>query len=230
MPKELYQRFIKDTAGTLKYVPVLDGLEVVPSAATITIVNASGGPLPTPVTGDSATIANNGALSFSVIAANTADEQLYKAVWSFTVSGTAHQHVTFYRVVKHIQDQLVTSEDVYFEKPFLKAIDFEDVTIEDFIDHQWNWIEKDLRDRGLFTFLMLRAEDVYFLHLFRVVWMIASNHRKEEGDEFDMIREEYKEFYADQRNRVRAAYDSDNDGLLTEDENRTRLNRFGLIR
>ncbi len=231
--RELYVRIIKDNTRTITLDVIKDGLIIAPDAATATIsitISSSGGALPTPVLNAVATIETNGQLSFSVIAANTATEALYKATWKYQINGVTEEQDSFYRVVKTALDQLVVKKDIDIELPRLAGKNFKDVKWEDYIDARFNKVIRELRKRHLYDFFIMRSEDLFYIHLFTIIHDCAIAFREEDGDVWSEIQEDYKKFLSDEWNRLVFAYDSNQDGKLDEIENVTsrfqvRLNR-----
>lgn len=232
--RELYPRIIKDNARTITLDVVRDGLIVSPDAApapTVTIVQSSDGTaLPTPVLDATATIATSGQLSFAVIAANTATEALYKSTWKYRINGVTEEQDSYYRVVKTVLDQLVIKRDLDIEVPRLANKEFKDILWSDFIDARFEKVIRELRKRGIYDFFVMRSEDLFYVHLYTVIMDCAINFREEEGDVWDIIKEDYKAAWTDAWDRLTIAYDQNQDGNLDEIENIHTRNQIRLNR
>ena len=187
--RNLVQRIVKDLAKTITLDVIRDGKQIVPDASpTVSLFRAGDGTATTISVVDAvATIATSGQLSFAVVAGNTDIEGLYRAEWKFKISTVDHTQDSFYRVVKSVSDQLVTLKDVIQELPRLANIKFEDVTWEDFIDARWNKMQREARMRGIYDWLVLRDEDLYYIHLYQVMLDAVMNFKEEEGDVYDEL-------------------------------------------
>lgn len=113
------QQFLIDTADVFKAYVFENNRKAVPSTATLTVYNP--GTTTKLITDAAMTVAADGLLSYSLTDAHnaTADEN-YKAVVSYTLSGTVYNTTLFYDIVNAKLHQVITDEDLFSELPQLK--------------------------------------------------------------------------------------------------------------
>ena len=96
-----------------------DNQKVVPSSATITIYKPGGSTVL--VNAQAMTVSADGLLSYNLTTANndTVNEN-YKAVISYTVTGTVYTLTLFYDVIRSKLVKVITDEDIVVELPQLR--------------------------------------------------------------------------------------------------------------
>jgi hypothetical protein len=114
------QEIIKSTSGTIQCEFIIDGVRVVPTSATVTIVSPTGLDLTTPVTDAACTISTYGIVSYTLAAGNTGTAaEGYMATFTAVIDTVNnYQRVIFDIVVSSLRP-ILTFEDLLKENPML---------------------------------------------------------------------------------------------------------------
>lgn len=120
------QQFLKAIAGTIRMTAYDNNRPLIPSAATITLYKSDGSSVLQATV--AATISTStGELTYSLTTTHTANLGLnYKAVWSYTVSGSVYYETQLFDVVRSILSIPITDDDLYAELPSLLRANVQD--------------------------------------------------------------------------------------------------------
>lgn len=119
------QQFLDDKAGTIRITIYENNRPIIPTSATVTLYQPSGGTLQA----DTAASVNatTGEITYSLTATHTADADLnYKAVWTYVVGGVSYYRTQLFDVVKSILSVPITDADLYKELASLQKANKQD--------------------------------------------------------------------------------------------------------
>lgn len=107
------QELLQNLAGTLTLKKYIDNIQIVPTSATITITDAAGDELPTPVTAAAMSIDSYGTMTYSMITANTGVlGENFKAVVTYVYNGNSYVQDFLFDVVISTLESIITDDDL----------------------------------------------------------------------------------------------------------------------
>lgn len=117
------QEILQSRSGDLEYKKHIDNIQIVPSAATISITTESGAAMPTAITDEVMTIDSYGTMTYTVSAANAALlGQNFIAEIKYTYDAEEYIYRFLFDIVKNKLTNIVTDDDIENEYPKLKQL------------------------------------------------------------------------------------------------------------
>jgi hypothetical protein len=149
------QRFVRGIGGTLRLTAPEQATRGKPSSATITLKEAAGTDLPTPVEGAAATVdATTGEMAYALAGAQAPDPlsngYLYRATWRYVIDGVTYETDQLYEVRRRILKPTLTYSEVERDLP----ADVDDLCegglseVLDAVGDAWDDVLDDLAARG----------------------------------------------------------------------------------
>lgn len=117
------QELLKDRDGVLTFKKFIDNLQIVPTPATITITDAAGDDMPTPIIDAVMSIDSYGTMTYTLVAANTVNlGENFKAVVKYTYGGIEYQEKFLFDIVISVLTSIIVDDDLINEYSKLKQL------------------------------------------------------------------------------------------------------------
>lgn len=216
-----------------------DGLQLVPTAATYTLIKPTGEDL---LTGATGTINVSGTVSYTHSPAQLSDtEDLgegYVQEWTLTIGGEDYLFRRMAALVRRRLYPVVSDIDLTATYSDLDNVRPSSLTsYQQYIDDAWYQILRRIRNRGMgYEYLMMSAESFFESHRHLSLYLIFrdfhSSLGQSNGRYLDLANEHYK-LFRDEFDSINFVYDTDHDGEADDANKRTRgqptvfLNRPG---
>ena len=119
------QEILQNSTEKLTFAKVFDNVQAVPTSATVTIQSSANADLPTPVTAAACTIDADGFISYTMLAANTAElGENIRAAFTYVISGVTYTDVIYFDIVKKRLSSTVTDQDLIDEFSVLDKLTY----------------------------------------------------------------------------------------------------------
>ena len=212
---------LKDAVFPIEVKAYLNGSQVVPSAATVTVKDPDGNEL---VTGAAMTVdATLGTLSYPLAAARTADlwENAVIEI-SYTVAGAVHKALFFFDVVLQKLKSNVVDSDLKAYFPQLGDEIWQDeVSFAGQIEEAFKQVKRMIKDKGRRPAMLLDGSQVREIVIIKTFEMIFFNFAKSQDDIWWARFTNYKTLFDQRFQALRIKYDEDETGTIAEDEVKT---------
>lgn len=229
----------REKAQTSELKLYRDGAQLVPTAATYTLIKPTGADL---LTGQTASIAESGTVSYTHSAEQLkASENLgegYVQEWTITIDGEQYLFRRMAALVRRRLYPVVSDIDLTATYSDLANVRPSTLTsYQQYIDDAWYQILRRIRNRGMgYEYLMMSAESFFEAHRHLSLYLIFrdfhSSLGQSNGRYLDLANEHYR-LYRDEFDSINFIYDEDHDGEADDPNKRTRgqptifLNRPG---
>ena len=229
----------REKAQTSELKLYRDGAQLVPTAATYTLIKPTGADL---LTGQTASIAPSGTVSYAHSAEQLkASENLgegYVQEWAITIDGEQYLFRRMAALVRRRLYPVVSDIDLTATYSDLANVRPSSLTsYQQYIDDAWYQILRRIRNRGMgYEYLMMSAESFFEAHRHLSLYLIFrdfhSSLGQSNGRYLDLANEHYR-LYRDEFDSINFIYDEDHDGEADDPNKRTRgqptifLNRPG---
>ena len=216
-----------------------NGQQLVPTAATYTLIKPTGEDL---LTGATATISDAGTVSYTHTPAQlSSTEELgegYVQEWNLTISGEEYLFRRLAALVRRRLYPVVSDIDLTATYSDLDNLRPSSLTsYQQYIDDAWYQILRRIRNQGMgYEYLMMTAEAFFESHRHLSLYLIFrdfhSSLGQSNGRYLDLANEHYR-LYRDEFDSINFVYDTDHDGEADDPNKRTRgqptifLNRPG---
>ena len=216
-----------------------DGAQLVPTAATYTLIKPTGADL---LSGQTASIAPSGTVSYAHTAEQLANSENlgegYVQEWTVTIDGDEYLFRRMAALVRRRLYPVVSDIDLTATYSDLANVRPSSLTsYQQYIDDAWYQILRRIRNRGMgYEYLMMSAESFFEAHRHLSLYLIFrdfhSSLGQSNGRYLDLANEHYR-LYRDEFDSINFIYDEDHDGEADDPDKRTRgqptifLNRPG---
>ena len=207
-----------------------DGVQLIPSSATITIKDPGGAKK---VENDNMTVdPNTGTLTYSLSSTYTAN------LWenalidiSYVIDSVTHKAWFLFDVVLYQLAPSVTDEDL---KNYFPGITDELHEGENSYDKQiqeaFRLIKRDIKDKGKRPAMIIDGMQIRELIIIKTFELVFFDFAKNEEDIWGIRFKEMQERYNDRFNKLNIKYDEDESGTIDEDEKQRSLGQITLER
>ena len=204
------------------------GSQLIPTAATYTIIKPTGSDL---LTGATANIDGNGTVSYAHTAEQLANtEQLgegYVQEWTLTIDGDEYLFRRMAALVRRRLYPVVSDIDLTATYSDLDNLRPSTLTsYQQYIDDAWYQILRRIRNKGMgYEYLMMSPESFFEAHRHLALYLIFrdfhSSLGQSNGRYLDLANEHYR-LYRDEFDAINFVYDVDHDGDADDPNKRTR--------
>ena len=205
------------------------GVQKVPSSATITVKDAAGTAL---VTAQAVSVAISGTMTYTLPAANTAD-LIEDGIIELTyiISAITYLAVFLYDVVLNKLKPTIIDQDLKNYAPQLAdEIWSEQTNFDTQIQEAFRVIKRNIKDKGRRPHMLIDGSQLREVHIIKTMELIYFDFSKAVNDIFWEKYLVMKERYGELFDKLAIKYDSDEDGLIEEDERKEVLGQITLQR
>jgi hypothetical protein len=208
---------VRDAIFPIEVKVYAAGVQVVPSAATVTIKDPDGTEI---LAATAMTIATAGTLTYSLAAAKTADlwENAVMEI-AFTVSSVGYTAVFLFDVVLHALYCTVTDDDLKAYFPQLASeIWAGTANYDGQIQEAFLFVKRLIKDKGKRPSMLIDGSQVRELVIIKTFEMIFFNFAKDPEGIWWKRWEKYQALFAAQFASLVIKYDEDQSGTIETDE------------
>lgn len=204
------------------------GAQLVPTAATYTLIKPTGADL---LTGATANIDVNGTVSYAHTAEQLANTEAlgegYVQEWTLTIDSEQYLFRRMAALVRRRLYPVVSDIDLTATYSDLDNLRPSSLTsYQQYIDDAWYQILRRIRNKGMgYEYLMMSPESFFECHRHLSLYLIFrdfhSSLGQSNGRYLDLANEHYK-LYRDEFDTINFIYDTDHDGEADDANKRTR--------
>lgn len=221
---------VKGLAYPIEVKVYEEGVQLIPSSATITVKNPDG---TKQVEDQSMTIdSDTGTMTYSLTATYTAKlwENAIIEI-SYVVSSVTYKAVFLFDVVLNKLKCSIIDEDLkgYFPKLKDELWD-EQINYDPQIQEAFKIVKRDIKDKGKRPHMLIDGMQIRELIIFKTFEMIFFDFAKNEEDVWFMRYQTMKETYDNRFAKLNIKYDIDEDALIDEAEKKGALGQIDLER
>ena len=221
---------VKELAYPIEVKVYEEGVQLIPSSATITVKNPSG---TKQVEDQSVTVDSNiGTMIYSLAATYTAKlwENAVIEI-SYVVSSVTYKAVFLFDVVLNKLKCSVVDYDLKGYYPKLEnEIWDEQITYDPQIQEAFKIVKRDIKDKGKRPAMLIDGMQIREIIILKTFELIFFDFIKEEGDKWWIRHQDSQEKYRDRFAKLTIKYDVDESSLIEEDEAKGVLGQVTLER
>lgn len=220
---------VKSEAFPIEAKAYSDGVQLIPSVATITVKNPNG---KAQVEDQNVSISEAGTMTYTLPAANTAtlwEDAIIEI--TYTVSSVDHKMVRFFDVVLNKISPCIVDEDLKDYYPELAdEIWNAETNYDQQIQEAFVQIKRELKNKGRRPHMLIDGSQLRTPLIHKTFEIIFRGFFKEAGDKWHELYKEHEQKCKDEFAELVIKYDSDEDGIIDTSERKHVAGQIDLER